>query len=87
MGVTVYGCSLDDVATVAEFAEQERLPFELLSDPDGSAARRYNALGGRFPKRWTFVIDEQGILRHVEKKVLAASHGTDVVEIVRSLRQ
>ena len=87
MGVTVVGCSLDDVATLAEFAQEERLPFDLLSDPDGSTARRYDALGGRFPKRWTFVIDAEGVIRHIDKKVLVVSHGTDVVEVVRGLQE
>jgi peroxiredoxin Q/BCP len=87
MGVKVIGCSLDDVVAQAKFAEDEQLGFELLSDPDGSAAKKYDVLSGRFAKRVTFVIDEAGVVRHIEKKVLAVSHGTDVVEIVKSLRE
>ena len=83
----VIGCSLDDVVAQAQFAEDERLEYDLLSDPDGGAAKKYDVLGGRFAKRVTFVIDEEGIVRHIEKKVLAVSHGTDVVEIVKGLRE
>jgi len=85
--VKVIGCSLDDVVAQAKFGEDERLEYDLLSDPDGSAARKYDVLAGRFAKRVTFVIDEEGIVRHIEKKVLAVSHGTDVVEIVKRLRE
>ena len=83
----VLGCSLDDVASQARFAEEQGLSYDLLSDPDGSAAAKYDVLKGHFAKRITFVIDETGVVRHIEKKVLAVSHGTDVVEIVKRLRE
>jgi peroxiredoxin Q/BCP len=37
-GITVYGVSMDDVETHAEFAESEDLLFDLLADPDGTIA-------------------------------------------------
>jgi len=85
--VKVYGCSLDDVASQAQFAEEQELSYDLLSDPDASAAKKYDVMGGHFPKRITFVIDEAGVVRDIEKKVLVVSHGTDVVEIVKRLRK
>jgi peroxiredoxin Q/BCP len=59
----------------------------LLSDPDGSVARKYGVLaeGRPMARRVTFVIDEKGILRHVDEKVDVASHGKDLVELIRKL--
>ena len=35
--------------------------------------------------RITFIIDEQGILRHVMEKVKTKSHHDDVIEIIKSM--
>ncbi|MEW6744457.1 MAG: hypothetical protein AB1486_17015 [Planctomycetota bacterium] len=40
----------------------------------------------RFTRRVTFIIDDQGILRHADGEVKAESHGHDLVEVVRKLQ-
>lgn len=84
----VYGLSLDDVNSQAKFHEAQELNFPLLSDPDGSVAGKYDAaMGGRpFAKRITFVIDDEGVLRHIDTKVNVKSHGGDLVELVSRLQ-
>jgi peroxiredoxin Q/BCP len=86
--VQVYGISLDDVAAIAEFAKAQHLAFPLLSDPDGSVARKYGVLmeGRPMSKRVTFVIDDQGVLRHVDEKVDVNAHGKDLVALIGRLR-
>ncbi|MCP3914077.1 MAG: redoxin domain-containing protein [bacterium] len=42
--VKVLALSTDDVAAMREFAKAQELNFQLLSDPDGSAAAKYGAL-------------------------------------------
>jgi peroxiredoxin Q/BCP len=88
LGATPYGVSRDDVATLAKFAEQESLRLTLLSDPDGSATAKYAAgLGDRpFAARHTFVLDPQGVLRHVDRAVKPDAHGRDLVERIRALQ-
>jgi peroxiredoxin Q/BCP len=56
-GITVYGVSMDDVATHDEFAEEERLLYDLLADPDGTVAEAFglDTSGGRTDRR-TFVL-------------------------------
>ena len=85
----VVGLSLDDVTSQAEFVKQQSLGFPLLSDPDGSAAAKLGAMMKDKPyaARVTFVIDEKGILRHVDSGVKVDSHGKDLVEVVRALRR
>ena len=75
------------MAALAAFVKTEKLGFELLSDPDGGVARKYGVLGRRgYAKRRTFLIDDQGVLRHVSEKVDVRTHGADLVELVRKLR-
>lgn len=85
----MYGASLDDVAAQAAFAKAQKLAFPLLSDPDGSAAAKYDVLHprGGMTKRVTFVIDDQGVLRLIDTEVDVASHGGDLVERIRALQE
>lgn len=88
LGVTVYGISLDDVVSQKAFHDAQELNFALLSDPDGSVAKKFGVLppGGRFTKRVTFVIDDQGVLRRIDDQVDVASHGADLAEWIRAAK-
>lgn len=63
-GADVFGVSLDDVKSHAEFAEKYHVPFRLLSDADQSTAKAYGVLtsklGMHYARRETFLIDPQG---------------------------
>lgn len=83
----MFGISLDDVKTQAAFAKAQEVDFMLLSDPDGSAARKYGVFAGRFASRATFVIDETGKLLHIDNSVNVSSHGDDVVALVKKLQE
>lgn len=80
--------SLDDVASQAAFAKAQKLAFPLLSDPDGSVAKKYGVLikGTTFARRVTFIIDEKGILRHIAKKVDVREHGKQLLDVIAALR-
>ncbi len=84
----MFGLSLDDVQDLAQFAEAQYLPFMLLSDPDGSVSRRYGVLpeNASWTNRITFIIDDAGVLRHIDTKVDVKGHGTDVAARVRELQ-
>ena len=87
MSAKVYGISLDDVASQKQFHTQQNLTFPLLSDPDGSVARRFNTLpeGKPYTSRVTFVVDPTGVVRHVDKNVQVATHGADLAAVLRKL--
>lgn len=59
--VPVFGISRDDLDSHSRFKEQYKLPFELLSDPNGVVCKAYDALVPliRLPKRVTYLIDPQ----------------------------
>lgn len=85
----MFGISLDSVGDQAKFHERESLNFPLLSDPDGSAATKYGALekGKSWTNRVTYIIDEKGVLRGIVEDVNVATHGADLMERVRDLRE
>ena len=87
LGVKIHALSLDDVKSLADFAEAQSLGFPLLSDPDGSAATKYGVASARgFARRVSFVIDPAGILRHFDEAVQVRTHGEDLAKVVRRLR-
>ncbi len=61
------GISSDSVESHKSFAAKHDLPFTLLSDEEGWVRRLYGVPNtfGLFPGRVTYVIDEEGIVRHV----------------------
>ena len=66
-GAEVVGVSSDSGDSHRRFAAKHRLPFTLLSDADGAVRRLYGvpATLGLLPGRVTFVIDRDGVVRHV----------------------
>jgi peroxiredoxin Q/BCP len=88
LNVIVYALSLDDVHELGAFAEAQELNFQLLSDPDGSAAQKFGVLGSRgWANRVTYVVDPQGAIRHVDTAVNVDAHGSDLVGVVRKLQE
>jgi len=87
--VRVLGISTDGVAAQAAFAAAQELKFALLSDPDGSAAAKYDVLwaGRPFARRVTFVLDDKGVLRYRDDDVDVSRHGGDLLGVIRKLRQ
>ena len=80
--------SLDDVAAQKAFAEAQKLDYPVLSDPDGSAAGKYQVLtvGGKYASRVTFVVDPEGLIRHVDRNVNVSAHGAELAEVLKKLR-
>lgn len=60
-GAQVLGVSTDDLETQTRFAESLSLPFPLLADPEGEAARAYGVYQeSGHASRVSFVIDPEG---------------------------
>ena len=82
----VIGISSDSVGSHERFAENYDLSFTLLSDEKGEARKLYvvpNTLG-IFPSRVTYVIDKEGVVRHVFSSQFGASR--HVEEVLTALR-
>ena len=63
------GVSVDSVWANRAFAEQLHLDFPVLSDARHEVSKAYGVFdeAGMVSRRTTFVIDEQGIVRHIEQ--------------------
>ena len=78
----VLGVSRDPVERLRAFADKHALDFPLLSDADHAVAEAYGVwveksmYGRRFfgNERTTFVIDAEGVVREVLRKVKPARH-------------
>lgn len=86
-GAVVLGVSADSVASHAAFAAKYHLPFPLLADPDKKVIEAY---GVKMPvvgmaKRVTFLIDKQGVLRHIISDVKTGAHDKQVLELLKTL--
>lgn len=76
-GFEVIGVSIDNEQSHQKFISKFDLPFNLLADDDQKIVNDYgvwvekNMYGRKYmgTARTTFVIDEQGIIRHIIKKV------------------
>lgn len=88
-GATVIGVSDDSVASHKGFTIKHRLPFDLLSDPDGSVRKLYGVSRtlGILPGRVTYVIDREGMVRLVFSNQLSmSSHIRQALKTLESLR-
>jgi peroxiredoxin Q/BCP len=91
-GAVVLGVSPDDEASHAKFREKYHLPFALLADEGHRVADAYGVWGpktymGRTYEgieRSTFVIDADGNVKRVMRKVKPATHADDVLEALRA---
>ena len=89
-GAEVIGVSSDSAESHGKFAAKHRLPFTLLSDQGGQVRARYGvpATLGLLPGRVTFVIDRDGVVRHVfNSQFQATQHVTEALEALRRLER
>jgi thioredoxin-dependent peroxiredoxin len=88
LGVEVIGVSSDSVRSHQRFVEKHDLPFVLLSDEGGEVRRLYGVPNtfGLFPGRVTYVIDQEGVVRHVfSSQLQAARHVEEALEALGSI--
>ena len=87
-GAEVIGVSDDDVASHKSFASNHRLPMTLLSDVGGKVREKFGvkALFGLVPDRVTFVIDREGVVRHVfAARLRFGKHVDEALAVVKTL--
>lgn len=92
-GAVVLGASKDSLKRHQNFITKQELAISLLSDEDGSLCESYavwvlKKLYGREYmgiERATFLIDEQGIIRNIWRKVKVKGHAQAVLEAVKAL--
>lgn len=94
LGAKVYGVSTDDVASHVKFRDKYKLNFPLLADVEHAVAGKYGAwreknMYGKKSfgiQRSTFLIDAEGVVRKVWKRVSVDGHDDQVLEALRELK-
>jgi len=89
-GIVVLGVSVDDEKSHQKFAAKHSLPFTLLADTDKKIVEAYGVWGEKnmYGKKYmgtnrsTFIIDEQGIISHIIKKVDTKNSTAQVLELL-----
>ena len=87
---TVFGVSLDSVASHKRFAEKNNLPFSLLSDESGEVSESYDSLNNfisfKSSKRNTFIIDPYGKVAKIYLSVKPSTHSQMVLNDLNDLQ-
>jgi peroxiredoxin Q/BCP len=92
-GVTVLGVSPDPVDAIKRFHDKQDLTFTLLADADHAVTERYGAwveksnYGKTYwgAARATFILDEEGVVRHVIPKASPKTHDEVVLAALAEL--
>jgi peroxiredoxin Q/BCP len=88
LGAEVWGVSGDDASSHQRFAGKHQLPYPLLVDTGNQLRRAYGvpAVLGLLPGRVTYVIDGQGVIRHVFNNLLdGPAHRREAIEALQAL--
>ncbi len=91
-GFEVLGVSPDTALKHEKFIKKNALPFPLLMDTDLALHKAYGVWGekkfmGRIydgTHRTTFIIDEEGIIQEVIKRVKTKTHTTQILEALKN---
>lgn len=95
LDTVVLGVSMDDCMSHGAFRDKHGLAVQLLADAEGEVCAQYGVLqekdmdGNRKKRcivRSTFLIDKNGMLRHVLYGVNARGHASDVLNLVKELK-
>jgi thioredoxin-dependent peroxiredoxin len=87
-GAVVLGVSPDEESSHVKFKQKYGLPFTLLADPEHEVAEQYGVWGERKymgktymgVERSTFLIDEDGRIAKVMRRVKPDTHASQVLE-------
>jgi thioredoxin-dependent peroxiredoxin len=90
----VFGVSADDSLSHASFRDKHGLSVQLLADTEHVACKKYGVLQEKEKDgvkklgivRATFIIDNHGVLRHVNHDVNPRGHAAEILKIIKELK-
>jgi len=87
-GTEVLGVSTDDLASHNKFMTAYNLNFPLIADPDFKISKAYGVFNEerKASRRVTFVIDKNGVIKHIFPEVDVRAHADEVIEVLKSMR-
>ena len=83
----ILGVSMDPIEMHKQFTEKDHLNFPLLVDTTGTICKAYGvpASEGRYPKRWTFLIDKNGKIAKIYQQVHPREHSAELQKDIVAL--
>lgn len=92
-GCDIFGVSRDSLKRHENFKAKQAFPFELISDENETLCRLFDVIrlkklyGREFEgiERSTFLLDEQGVIRRIWRKVKVKGHADEVLEAAQAL--
>ncbi len=86
-GISVVGVSPDSDESHEKFSANHELPFPLIADPDRELIEAYGVWGEKKNygktyqglQRTTFLIDGDGVIKHVFKRPRTADHAAEIL--------
>jgi peroxiredoxin Q/BCP len=88
----ILGASFDTPAENREFAEAQNFPYQLLSDVDRTVGPAYDVQRpseeqySEFARRYSFLIDPDGVIRQTYVVTDVAKHASEVLSDLRALQ-
>jgi len=87
----VWGVSVDNNESHADFSENHQLPFTLLADPEGKVAELYGSLRNllifKIAKRHSFIIDPSGKIAKIYRNVNPKAHVDEILKDLEALQK
>lgn len=91
-GFQVFGVSRDDLKSHERFKAKLKLPFDLISDPEESLCQALDVMRDknmygrkvRGIERSTFMVDGNGIIRKIWRKVKVPGHVDEVLDSIKT---
>ena len=86
LGAEVWGVSNGDKTSHMEFAKKNNLPYPLLCDENNSLRKAFGVKKflGIVEGRVTYIIDSNGIIRHIYEDLLdGSSHVKEAIKILK----
>lgn len=81
-GYVVIGVSNDSVSSHQRFSQKYQLPFPLIADSDQQITQMYGISRILwFPRRTTFLIDEQGYIKKIISRVKTSDHTAQILSL------
>ncbi len=83
LNIVVIGISVDPLTSHKIFAKRHNLTFPLIADDNKEISKLYGVLNERGrASRVTFIIDENGVIRHIFNKVNVSAHKEEIVKVL-----
>jgi peroxiredoxin Q/BCP len=89
LGAEVWGVSGDNAGSHQRFASRHNLPYPLLVDQNNQLRKAFGVPGvlGLLPGRVTYVIDGEGVVRHVFNNLLdGPAHRREALDCLKHLQ-